>query len=604
MKEKKKILGLSFSKKIMLITLVIILLLALLISFSSWRLSSSAFSTLELKLLTQNTDSIYSQLRTSLENTQNLTTQIVHSDALAEIIEMEDRGSGNLGFHTHQLSKTIDSIIYSSSASKTSSIQFINIYLKDGYSCNSVNPEYLPYSNYYDCYDALLALNPSSLDDYTPTTWFDATTIQPLGTTSSCIIGVRFLYENITLEKIGVIVIGIRQTSLQAIYSNLPLDSYIIRSDGKLLSYSRAADISQPFVDKEWITANLKDSSMQKIVTLNNGKRSFVYRLAGGEAWLFIPINEKLITNSEAVHTYTVQVTSITIFSLITVTLLGWFFSRTLTSSLVRLKTVVQRVYNGELSARFHSKQRDEIAYLGSKFNDMLEQVEAFYQMQEQDAAEKRNLELQLMQSQINPHLLYNTLNSVIGIIRKKDMQKAEYLIISLGGFFKLALSKGNECIRLSEEIAMIQYYLKVQNLGRSKSFVMHEDIPESLKNQSILRLILQPLVENSVIHGFTDWRDDGVITISANEDIAKGICRITVTDNGVGILPEDLKELLEDIKSYPPKKEHKHYGLYNIERRIKNKYGREFGLYVVSEVGNFTKITLEIPLCKETSDD
>src|SRR5699024_2963921 len=156
-----------------------------------------------------------------------------------------------------------------------------------------------------------------------------------------------------------------------------------------------------------------------------------------------------------------------------------------------QLKSVVQRVYDGELTARFQTDRHDEIAYLGLKINDMLEQVEASFRIQECDAMEKKNLELRLMQSQINPHLLYNTLNSVLWIIRQGDLQKAEEPIFALSSFLKLALSKGSEEIPLASEIDMIRCYLELQNLGRGKAFSLRDEVPEPWRSCRILRLTL-----------------------------------------------------------------------------------------------------------------
>ena len=282
--------------------------------------------------------------------------------------------------------------------------------------------------------------------------------------------------------------------------------------------------------------------------------------------------------------------------------LLSWLGAKGLTRSLMRLKAVVQRVYEGDLSARFQTDQNDEIAYLGRKINDMLEQVEDFFRTQERDAAEKQNLELRLMQAQINPHLLYNTLNSVIWIIRQKDMEKAEELILSLGSFFRLVLSKGNEEVPLSSEISLIQYYLKVQNLGRGKAFTLRDEVPERFRACKVLRLTLQPLAENAVIHGFSDWRDDGQLVLTA--EAGGGALLVALTDNGIGILPEELEALTAELETYPPQGERSHYGLYNIHRRIQNKYGRAYGLRLESEVGDYTRMTLRLPLEEERNDD
>ncbi|MCI8417405.1 MAG: sensor histidine kinase [Lachnospiraceae bacterium] len=596
-------LKLTFTQKIILVTSVLILAMTLLITLSLWQLSSNTFSKLERKLLIRNVESIRSQLNTTLETVQNLTTQITRSPSLNTLSSLEPLHEETRVEANAQLTATMNTVISTSAASKTSSIQFINIYLKNGHSICSLSPEYLPYQSFADCVSTMETAGITVLDSYVPTCWFDAVSFQGNGISGHCLVGMRFLYEASTLEKIGVVVVGLKQSSLEHIFKNLPSSLFVVRSDGTIISATRSSSVGEaiPYM-KDLLAYDSPGSS--PIALLPDGSEAFLYRLSGGASWLVCPIEENMLDRDSAVSQYTEKAIYFTLMAVALTIFLSWFSSKTLTKSLVRLKSMVQKVNEGDLSARFETDQHDEIAYLGVKINEMLEQVENFYRTQERDAAEKQNLELQLMQSQINPHLLYNTLNSALWIIRQKDMEKAENLILSLGNFFKLALSKGNQEIPLSNEIAMIQYYLKIQNLGRGKAFHLEDQVPEEWRGFKVLRLTLQPLVENAVIHGFSDWRDDGQVTISVLAEEDQQRLTIFVEDNGIGILPEDLDALREHLRTYPPMKEHKHYGLYNVEHRIKNKYGKEYGLALESEVGDYTKITLALPLHKEISHD
>lgn len=595
---------LSYSHKIMLMTSLIILVVALLLSLFSWSSSSRLFMQMERELLTRNVESTHSQLNTALDTVQSLTTQIVRSQPLDALCDRQELSEASARYYDAQLASTIRTVISTSAASTTSAIQFINVYLKNGYTCGSLAKDYLPYQSFTDCVSAMQARGITSLDGYVPGCWFDDLSVQGSGISARCLVGMRFLYEDVTLEKIGVIVVGIKQSSLQNIFSTSSADMLMVRSDGTVISATQSKNIGETVENMEVLLAHVASGSTSAIASLPDGTESFIYRMAGGASWLVCPIDAGMLGSSEAAVQYSRQVVIISLLAVGLALLLSWFSSKNLTRSLVRLKGVVQKVYDGDLTARFQSDQNDEIAYLGVKINDMMEQVEAFFYVQEQDAAEKRNLELQLMQAQINPHLLYNTLNSVIWIIRQRDMEVAEQLILSLGSFFKLALSKGNEEVPLSDEISMIQFYLEIQNLGRGKAFLLHDCVKEQWRRFKLLRLTLQPLVENAVIHGFSDWRDDGEITISAEESADGTQLQVCVTDNGIGILPTELEALLEDLHAYPPSKEHKHYGLYNVERRIKNKYGRQYGMTIESEVGDYTRVILTLPLNKEEHHD
>ena len=592
MKWKFKPIRSSYTQKIMLVISAIVLAIALCLSLISWKLSSRHIYILEKEILRRSADNAYNQISISLDMAKSLTTQIVRSDALLEITHSRQPSE-----HAEaELKDTLENVISTAVANTTATIQFVNVYLKNGSSYYTLGPNYLPYRTYEDCIQAIDACTSADLSGYVPTCWFDDQVIFSQGRSTRCLIGMRFIYEDVSLDKIGVIVVGIKQSGLQDLYSSLPSDCYIIRSDGVIISATHSSDIGKTYPYIESVLLHGSQGSATPETALPEGE-ALVYRISGGISWLVCPVDEYSLSNNEAILQYSKQVFYVTAAALLLTLLLSWVSSKGLTRSLKRLTGVVQRVQANDLSVRFQTDATDEIAYLGRRINDMLDQVEEFYRSQEMDAAEKRDLQLQVMQAQINPHLLYNTLNSALWIIRQGNTKKAETLILSMGSFFKLALSMGSEEIALGQEIAMIQYYLQLQNLARGKSFSLRDEVPEELRSCGILRLTLQPLVENSVIHGFSDWRDDGEIAILARADVEADRLELEVRDNGIGILPEDLSELLEDLQAYPPTKEHKHYGLYNIERRIKNKYGKEYGIAIDSEVGDYTSIFLTLPL-------
>jgi len=603
MKPIRHIWKLRYREKIMLTASSITLAISILLSLFSWHLTVGIFEQQEIELLQRSALGIYDQVNTTLDMVQSLTVPLIQNDAISHISRLQEPTPELTAEDTHQLSKTMDSILSGSAASTSASVQFISIFLKNGYELSTIPTAYTPYQSYDSCLAAIRDCGIADLNGYIPTCWVDNIALQG-GNRSNYLVGMRFLYENVTLEKIGVVVVGIQPSTLQRIFSNsLVASTSLIRSDGKILISNRSADVGRFVEAPALIASDLSPAASSTVISGADGSSFFLYRLSGGTAYLLCPIEENLLNKGPFLNQYTKYVVMLTLGAFSLSLLLAWISSKGLTRSLLRLKETVQKVYDGDLKARYQPRGQDEINYLGLKINDMLEQVETSLLLQEQDAAEKRDLELRLMRAQINPHLLYNTLNSALWIIRQKDMEKAEHLILSLGNFFKLALSKGNDEIPLSNEIAMIQHYLDIQNLGRGKTFSLQDEVAEQWRSCRLLRLTLQTLVENSVIHGFSDWRDDGTITISA-QAADQDTLRITVTDNGIGILPEDIAALSAQLNS-PVSTEHRdHYGLWNVNRRIKNKYGPQYGLSIESEVGCYTSITITAPIQKEIAYD
>ena len=599
----KHLSRLSYATKILLLTFLIILVMALILSVSSWRLSSDLFSEMEKELLNRNVENVYIQLTTATRVANTFVTEVVQNRGIRTLAEMDTLAGAAAEAAEQSLLTAIRQALDSSATSTTSALQFINVYLKNGYRGGSLGVDALPYQSFSDWIMAAEAAGIVGMDDYVPTSWITDLNVRSIGVYGRSLVGIRFLYDQVSLEKVGIIVFGLRQSGLQTIFSSLNTDAYLVLRNGTVISAAHTTDLDT-VIPQASALIEVYAGSGQNLVVLEDGTEAFVYRMSGGASWLICPVDENLLTHSRAATEYTRYVVVVTAIALVVALILSWLGSKGLTKSLVSLTSVVQKVYDGDLTARFQTDQHDEIAYLGLRINDMLEQVEDFFHTQERDATEKKNLELQLMQSQINPHLLYNTLNSALWTIRQGDMDKAEKLILSMSSFFKLTLSKGNEEITLANEISMIQYYLKLQNLGRGKAYTLQDQVPEECRSCRILRLTLQPLVENSVIHGFSDWRDDGEIRISASVNRDAGTLQIVLEDNGIGILPEDLNALREDLETYPPVRDHKHFGLYNIERRIRNKYGAQYGVTVESEVGDFTRITLTLPICREIPHD
>ena len=208
---------------------------------------------------------------------------------------------------------------------------------------------------------------------------------------------------------------------------------------------------------------------------------------------------------------------------------------------------------------------------------------------------EKADLELSLLHAKINPHLLYNTLDIVVWAIKNNDSQRAEQLVYGLSDFFKRALAKGQMYATLEEEVALIKSYLELQHLVGSKDYRLQTCIDPDLVDLKILHLLLQPIVENSVAHGFHDFRDDGTICVSAIQK--DGMVELEVQDNGMGMDPEQVKRINSLIGENIHTENNKHYGLRNIARRIKLYYGKEYGIEVYSEMGEYTKVIIRVPL-------
>lgn len=588
----------TLAMKTMVVMTAITLVLSVFLCLTSWQNASIAFSEMAINLHEDNFSSVSTQVDSMLNSAQDTMTQLIRHPSFRSIAVSQLPDEQTQARHTRELDAIVDDLLSVSVPSSAPNITLLNIYMKNGYKYQSNSASSFPYSDYESCCELVLAHVSDSLEPYIPTTWLDAAVIPYRSIPTRSIIGIRFIYDSITMEKIGVIVIAVKEASIREVYDRTNSYTRIIRNDGFFLSAGESDlpdKLAESFPD---LKNALKTASIQEYVTLSDGSVVFVHKIGNGPCYLLYPVNQSAIENTSAIQNFLKQAVTTTAVTLAVTVVLVWLSTKTLTKSLTQLRSVVQDVYDGNLKARFFSRKNDDIAYLGNRMNDMLIQVEDSFQTQKQNSEEKLDLELQLMQAQINPHLLYNTLNSAVGILRQNEPEKAERLILSLGSFFKLALSRGVDMLPLSEELNMIYYYVQVQNLGRAKNFQLETHIPNELRGCKLLRMTLQPFVENAVIHGFSDWRDDGTITISAREENEQLV--IEILDNGIGILPTELESLLADTQKHNSREHVNHYGIYNVSRRIKNKFGNQYGVDLCSEVGSYTQATIRIPIIKE----
>ena len=409
---------------------------------------------------------------------------------------------------------------------------------------------------------------------------------------------VRFIYEPVTLEKIGVAIFGLRNEVLKNVFSVYAPNGYILSESGKIIASRNNKEIGS-FEGNEPLLAGIvaagrdRGSAVYSDMT-GNKQVSFYYRLSGMHSYLVVPFEMEQTEWRKEMRSYVVTVAAVSGGLLLFAIVVSTIISKGLTNSIASLMGFIGNVEKGNAQLRYRKKGNDEISILGEKINQMLDELESLSKSREQEMRANQLTELRLMQQQINPHLLYNTLDSVLWGMQQHNYEDASQILHALSEFFKLSLSQGRMEIPLGDEIRMVESYLDIQNKARQKQFTIVCDIPDHLLRQPIPKLSLQPLVENSVTHGFAGYCDDGVISIRAYID--GNACFIIVQDNGIGMEPEEVERLQAVLKLPACPKEHRHFGLYNIHRRITQNYGEKYGLTIESELSEYTRITVRLP--------
>ena len=273
------------------------------------------------------------------------------------------------------------------------------------------------------------------------------------------------------------------------------------------------------------------------------------------------------------------------------------YLSGRITRPISDIRNAMKQVGKGNMEAEVPVSGEDEIGQLAATMNRMSKKIGELVERIRREETNQRLLELKAMQYQINPHFLYNTLDSISMFARKNHDEQCEELVIALSDFFRISLSHGQEFVTVEKEVKYAECYLEIQNIRFPEQITWDVTVEEELKEIKIMKFILQPLVENSIYHGIRDAGRKGHIQISAYQD-ANGLI-LCVQDDGIGMLPEELTELMADLESEEIREKDIHeggFGLKNVHQRLKLMYGENSGLQIKSEWEEGTCITIYIP--------
>ncbi|TAH75069.1 MAG: HAMP domain-containing protein [Anaerolineaceae bacterium] len=273
--------------------------------------------------------------------------------------------------------------------------------------------------------------------------------------------------------------------------------------------------------------------------------------------------------------------------------LLSNYLSRIITVPLLKLKTGAEEIAGGNMRLRLNFKSHDEIGKLGSSFNYMAEQVQELLVKVNYEAKKRREYELSLLQEQVKPHFLYNSLDIVIKLLDMNRSKEAKKTVRRLVDYYRNSLSDSNEIISVSQEIDIVIDYLELQKIRYNDLFTYEISVDNEILHMLIPKLTLQPLIENSIYHGIKYKDEQGLIRISGKK--SKEGMVLTVEDNGAGMNQDYCDRLLQY-------KLDGHFGIFSVNHRIKLLFGGEYGMVVKSEVKKGTRIDIILP-AKESMD-
>ncbi|USB34380.1 sensor histidine kinase [Paenibacillus sp. YPG26] len=412
--------------------------------------------------------------------------------------------------------------------------------------------------------------------------------------------------QEITGELIGYMVITLDASVISNFCNNMQIGQsgyfYVANEKGQPIIIPEQFGKFTKFDDAE---SKLLNGDMGNFTRTVEGVEHFVvYTSSEQTGWKIIgevPLSEVLKDASRIERLIGV----IVIFTIIFTIALYFFISSKLIHPIRFLKKKMRQAASGYLDAKVRQMGRDEIADLGSSFNTMLDKIKILIENSIKEQELIKIAELRTLQAQINPHFLYNTLDSIIWLAENRKSEEVIEIVRALTTFFRISLSRGRDLITIKDEIEHIGNYLVIQKM-RYRDILDYEiDIDEDILSCQILKMTLQPLVENALYHGIKNKRGKGMIRISGSY-ISNDAIRIVIQDNGAGMSQERLQQLQAGIeqKVEDEPKQDGGFGFGNVHQRLRLYHGELYGLQLDSQPGVGTTVTVKIPVRREFDEE
>ena len=270
-------------------------------------------------------------------------------------------------------------------------------------------------------------------------------------------------------------------------------------------------------------------------------------------------------------------------------------FTRSIVKPIQKLKRLMKEAQRGDLTVSFNTKYNDEIGELGNSFNTMVKEINNLINLVQIEEKNKRMAEMNVLQAQIKPHFIYNTLDTIRWMAEEHNENDIVKIIEAFTNLLRISLSKGKEIISVKEELNHMQSYLTIQKIRYEDKLDYEIQFDENILNYKLIKLILQPLVENAIYHGIKEKRGNGKVVITG--EIKGDLLCFTVKDNGKGIEEELLKKINKMLVNSNEKENKMGYGIFNVNERIRLTYGEKYGLIYKSIYGEGTIVQVRHPI-------
>lgn len=324
---------------------------------------------------------------------------------------------------------------------------------------------------------------------------------------------------------------------------------------------------------------------------VNGEKRLITIDTVNYSRWRIVGVAymHEIVTTEKDIRNYIIW---ILIVAIIIAIIISAYISSKISNPIKKLEKTMKIVEKGVFDIKVDVKGETEVTQLARSFSLMITRIKNLMNQIVSEQEDKRKSELDALQAQINPHFLYNTLDSITWMAERGKNDDVVTMVTSLARLFRISISKGKNIITVGEEVEHVRNYLIIQKIRYKNKFEYEIDIDESLKEHLTLKLILQPIVENAIYHGIKNIIDEGFIKVTVS--IVEDKLLYEITDNGIGMEEDVIEQIFsEEFNST----NESGVGIKNVHQRIQLYCGKDYGLHIESEVEVGTRVDIYIPM-------
>ncbi len=381
----------------------------------------------------------------------------------------------------------------------------------------------------------------------------------------------------------GILLIELKYSAIEDLFGSVVLggESYLYLTDGE------GSIIYHP--EQQMFISGYGESGLE--TALEETNPDVFEQTLGYTGWKVIGVTQTGGISFSSIKT-TLFVAFLVLFFLDILLIINSFLSRRVSAPLGALERAAIRIEEGDLDTEIQPSGFLEVWYLGTAMNRMKNNLKRLMEDMLKEHEAKRKSEILVLQNQINPHFLYNTLDIIVWMIENEKKEQAVKVVTALARFFRISLSRGKAIITIADEVEHVRNYLTIQEMRFKNRFSYSIHLDEDVSDLGTIKLILQPIVENAIYHAMEFMDGDGMIDIRVRHEGTDILFEIE--DNGSGMTEDKIEAILHGETSASSKGTG--VGLQNVRERIGLVFGEPYGLYMESEPDEGTKVTLRIP--------